>query len=160
MVQQNAAQIALLNGWKEIANYLGKGVRTVQRYERDLGLPIRRPAGKFNGSVVATKSELDAWIAASPLRAVFRLQRPHDTVAALNEFRVHLQEARRLRLESSELRASLHEALELLKRTIQITIPAKSRGELQERDSTLDATEHRFLGELLTFDSRKKWKVN
>ena len=31
-----------LNGWKEIAVFLGKGVRTVQRWERDHGLPIHR----------------------------------------------------------------------------------------------------------------------
>lgn len=30
----------LLSGWKEIANYLGKGVRTVQRYEYELLLPV------------------------------------------------------------------------------------------------------------------------
>jgi hypothetical protein len=62
-----------LSGWKEIANYLGKGVRTVQRYEMQLQLPVRRPAGKAWGSVVATKAELDAWIKASPIREVFRL---------------------------------------------------------------------------------------
>jgi hypothetical protein len=58
----------ILSGWKEIANYLRKGVRTVQRYERELQLPIRRPANKSTGSVVATKSELDGWIAAIPSR--------------------------------------------------------------------------------------------
>ena len=62
-----------LSGWKEIANYLGKGVRTVQRYERDFGLPVRRPAGKPWGSVVATKPELDAWVMASPIREAFHL---------------------------------------------------------------------------------------
>ena len=32
-----------LNTWKEIATYMGRGVRTVQRWERELGLPVRRP---------------------------------------------------------------------------------------------------------------------
>jgi len=54
------------DGWKEIANYLGKGVRTVQRYERELGLPIHRPNGKSVGPVIATKVELDDWVKASP----------------------------------------------------------------------------------------------
>ena len=58
----------VLSGWKEIANYLGKGVRTVQRYEWELGLPVRRPAGKPRGSVIATRAELDAWVMASPVR--------------------------------------------------------------------------------------------
>jgi hypothetical protein len=64
-----------LSGWKEIANYLGRGVRTVQRYELDFGLPVRRPAGKPWGSVVATKPELDAWVMASPIRGAFHLAR-------------------------------------------------------------------------------------
>jgi len=57
-----------LTGWKEIANYLGKGVRTVQRLERDLGLPIHRPNRKSAGSVIAAKKELDDWVKASPTR--------------------------------------------------------------------------------------------
>ena len=57
----------ILSGWKEIANYLGKGVRTVQRYEREMGLSIHRPAGKFSGgTVVAVRAELDNWVIAGP----------------------------------------------------------------------------------------------
>jgi hypothetical protein len=62
------AQLEIFSGWKEIASYLRKGVRTVQRYERDLRLPIHRPAGESAGSVIATKAELDSWVAASPVR--------------------------------------------------------------------------------------------
>ena len=36
--------MALLNGWKQIANYLGRGVRTIQRWE-SLGLPVRQRHG-------------------------------------------------------------------------------------------------------------------
>jgi hypothetical protein len=62
------AQLEIFSGWKEIANYLRKGVRTVQRYERDLHLPIHRPSGESNGSVIAIKAELDSWVAAAPVR--------------------------------------------------------------------------------------------
>lgn len=56
-----------LSGWKEIASYLGLGVRTVQRYEREMGLPIHRPTGKSRGTVIAAKAELDGWaIAGAP----------------------------------------------------------------------------------------------
>jgi len=55
----NTQRLEIINGWKEIANYLGKGVRTVQRYERVLGLPVRRAARKSITSVIATKVELD-----------------------------------------------------------------------------------------------------
>ncbi|RPJ68877.1 MAG: hypothetical protein EHM24_20240 [Acidobacteria bacterium] len=54
-----------LNGWKEIAAYLDRGVRTVQRWEKTLGLPVRR-IGTGRGEVVfALPEELDAWRAAS-----------------------------------------------------------------------------------------------
>jgi CheY-like chemotaxis protein len=52
----------VLHGWKQIAEYLGRGVRSVQRYEGDLKLPIRRPAGKDRGSVLAFSDELDDWL--------------------------------------------------------------------------------------------------
>jgi hypothetical protein len=52
----------LLTSWKEIAAHLGKGVRTVQRWERELGLPVRRPAENRH-IVVALAEELDDWIA-------------------------------------------------------------------------------------------------
>ncbi len=56
----------LLSGWKDIAKYMSKGVRTVQRYERELGLPVRRLAGTPTGAVIAIKSDLDSWIRSSP----------------------------------------------------------------------------------------------
>lgn len=50
-----------LNGWKEIAAHLGKGVRTVQRWERDYGLPVRR-IGREGGEIVfAFREEIDRW---------------------------------------------------------------------------------------------------
>ena len=55
----------MLSGWKDIANYMGKGVRTVQRYGRALSLPVRRVSGHPRGAVIATKSDLDSWIRSS-----------------------------------------------------------------------------------------------
>jgi TolB-like protein/Flp pilus assembly protein TadD len=50
-----------LDSWKEIAAYLKKEVRTVQRWEKNLGLPVRRLAQGKQGTVFAYKSELDSW---------------------------------------------------------------------------------------------------
>jgi Tol biopolymer transport system component len=50
-----------LDSWKEIASYLGRGVRTVQRWEREEGLPVHRLAHEKRGSVYADKHEVDAW---------------------------------------------------------------------------------------------------
>lgn len=49
------------DSWKEIAAYLKREVRTVQRWEKSEGLPIRRHQHQKQGSVFAYKSELDAW---------------------------------------------------------------------------------------------------
>jgi phage terminase Nu1 subunit (DNA packaging protein) len=61
-----AVSIEILNSWKEIASYLNRGVRTVQRWEADLGLPVRRPRGKGRSAVIAMRSELDGWIRSCP----------------------------------------------------------------------------------------------
>ena len=58
----------ILNSWKEIAAYLGRGVRTVQRWEAQLDLPVHRPAGKEHGAVLAFSHELDDWLNSCPLR--------------------------------------------------------------------------------------------
>lgn len=58
----------ILNSWKEIASYLGRGVRTVQRYEEKLGLPIHRPAGTERSAVLAFADELEQWLRNSPSR--------------------------------------------------------------------------------------------
>src|SRR5258708_28147818 len=50
-----------LDSWKEIATYLGREVRTVQRWEKKEGLPIHRQIHEKLGTVYAYKSELDAW---------------------------------------------------------------------------------------------------
>lgn len=51
----------ILHGWKEIAAFAGKSVRTVQRWERDLGLPVRR-LGPDREIIVALRSEVSEWL--------------------------------------------------------------------------------------------------
>jgi hypothetical protein len=50
-----------LDSWKEIAAHLGRGIRTVQRWEREEGLPVHRLAHDKRGSIYARKEELAAW---------------------------------------------------------------------------------------------------
>jgi len=49
------------NGWKEVASYFGRGVRTVQRWERDLGLPVHRINTGGGEVVYALVPELERW---------------------------------------------------------------------------------------------------
>ena len=60
----------MLNSWKEIASYLGRGVRTVQRYEFEYQLPVRRVQGKAHGSVLALAKDLDDWVQKTPLHSL------------------------------------------------------------------------------------------
>jgi TolB-like protein/Tfp pilus assembly protein PilF len=50
-----------LDSWKEIAAYLGRSVRTVQRWEQQEALPVHRLQHDKQGSVYALTAELDAW---------------------------------------------------------------------------------------------------
>ena len=89
-----AGERSRLDSWKEIAAYLGRGVRTVQRWEREEGLPVHRLAHAERGSVFADPAELTQWwqsrqappsekppIAAAAI-AEPRLQRVTSTTAA------------------------------------------------------------------------------
>ncbi len=51
-----------LDSWKAIAEYLGRDPRSVQRWERERGMPIHRVPGEKGGAVFADSEELDAWL--------------------------------------------------------------------------------------------------
>lgn len=72
----------ILNTWKEIAAYLRRGVRTVQRWERDLQLPVRRPREKGRSAVVGLRSEIDQWLVAKKAKEPV-LPIPADPITAL-----------------------------------------------------------------------------
>ena len=48
-----------LDGWKRIATHLGVSVSTAQRYQRQLGLPVRVTARR---RVWTTLDAIDGWI--------------------------------------------------------------------------------------------------
>ncbi len=55
----------ILKGWKDVAKYLGCGVRTVQRWEK-LGMPVRRPIKGKRSAVMAITEELAGWLKRRP----------------------------------------------------------------------------------------------
>lgn len=57
-----------LNSWKEIAAYLHRGVRTVQRWEK-IGLPVRRLHDGPRAPVVAAVHDIDRWVYSTQRRA-------------------------------------------------------------------------------------------
>jgi hypothetical protein len=136
--RKNPVAPHILSGWKDIANYLGKGVRTVQRYEVELGLPVRRPAGRSSGSVVATKAELDAWVSASPIRDVFHLSRTTSALSTstCEQIKNSVLEMRNLRAQMADLRAELRNSLALLSAGIQGIQGELDRDHWQENEAT------------------------
>lgn len=52
-----------LDGWKEISEYLKRDIRTCQRWEKHIGLPVHRiDRFSFRSKVFAYKSEIDHWL--------------------------------------------------------------------------------------------------
>jgi len=117
-----SAQSQVLTGWKHIARYLNMGVRTIQRYEGEEELPIRRLTGGPRGTVVATKTELDDWLAARPKRHVSiapKLLPPDSTIEPLG---VAILRMRQLRTEMKQRRADVRTAVRTLHRRIQLVV--------------------------------------
>lgn len=116
--QMDKVPASVLSGWKEIASYLGKGVRTVQRYENSQALPVRRPSRKMRAAVIATKADLARWVAAHP-----NLDGAADqcsvTSPAVDELRRNLEEFGRLRKVNAGWRQGLAESRQALKETLK-----------------------------------------
>ena len=119
VVSQNTS---VLTSWKDIARYMGKGVRTVQRWELDFGLPIRRPQGSNKKAVLARPHDLDAWVA---LRCASRAQRPtradgHTVpqISRLALLNAQMETSRKLRADNLELMAQVRSQLAELRRQV------------------------------------------
>ncbi len=98
----NEAEI--LHSWKEIANFLGKGVRTVQRWECSLGLPVLR-CGSRTRDVVARRSDLQAWIS----KVFVPVERLSGAAGCALELRQGRMKTRRLVHEEASLLRDIEE---------------------------------------------------
>jgi hypothetical protein len=58
----NPSRAAILNSWKEIATFLHRGVRTVQRWEREFELPVHRIGNGNRSPVFAFTAEIQLWL--------------------------------------------------------------------------------------------------
>jgi hypothetical protein len=99
---------SVLQSWKEIAAYLGRGVRTVQRYENEFGLPVRRFDAKGKSAVMALKEDIDRWLRTTSIG-------PESTESSqsgplLSEVRQNRFEHRNLTREMHDLRLAHHGA--------------------------------------------------
>jgi hypothetical protein len=102
--------VRILACWKEIAGYMGKGVRTVQRWELKFGLPVRRPPGVHRKSaVLAHTQDLDAW-----MELHWSKRKPEANQRQLSELNDLIKTARALRQAHRMLMDENSAALESL----------------------------------------------
>ena len=106
--------MAILTGWKEIAQYLRLTVRTVQRWEC-LGLPVRRVSTSTWSPVVAMSDEIDQWARnrrrskdifnplPQPLVWAKLSESSSELIGSRDETRQLVQQVRSLRLENKRL---------------------------------------------------------
>ena len=127
----------VLNSRKEIACYLDRGVRTVQRWESELGLPVRRPRGRTRSAVIAMHSDIDHWLKACPVGAreqmvsevAVRSANPEDRLVRF-EIHAHVERSRWLRNNLHQTRQDFNAALcRLISRVEQMRISEVTPGE-------------------------------
>lgn len=122
----------VLTSWKDIARYMGKGVRTVQRWEQDFGLPVRRPQGSSKKAVLARPRDLDAWVAlrcgqrtgiecGKPDRASVRIH----SLNVLSSLASGIETARLLQSSNRELMREVSVALDNLKSQLNSLYPVR-----------------------------------
>ena len=75
---------ATLQGWKQIAEELDRGVRTVQRWEQKFGLPVHKLRTGVGCPVFAFKDELRSWLAKAD-KAIKTKTRASSKAASWNQ---------------------------------------------------------------------------
>src|ERR1700758_2237323 len=89
---------AVLTCWKDIARYLDKSVRTVQRWEQEFGLPVLRPDGvDHKSAVMARPRDLDAWLESRWTDRNGRNRHHCESIEPSERTRQLIREARELR---------------------------------------------------------------
>ena len=135
--------VAVLQSWKQIAKYVGRTERTVQRWEQQFGFPVHRPSGKSRSSVMALVQEIEEWTRDKPslveIRSSARLNREmfmasptpaakgvSDTKELIGQRRLEslrrtslLDEQKQLRGRVQDLRNQQRVLLQLLRRNLE-----------------------------------------
>jgi hypothetical protein len=126
----------VLSSWKEIAAYLGKGVRTVQRWEHELGLPVSRPKKAHKGLVLSSTDELDRWLFTKWAQLPSGKE-PSPNAGRPNALAASILDFRQLRQANRELMYDLTQAMEGLRGESQTLVRAVSRSS-ETKDRTTE----------------------
>jgi hypothetical protein len=145
----------ILNGWKEISSHFKRSVRTVQRWEGRLELPVYRPALKDRSAVMAFSDELDRWISrASPDMGeedvVLNGNKANDAVLlqVLDNVSAMVSDTAEFSSQLRLLQEQLRQSLKLYRHAIASRTPAPSA-----------AAPGRAMGPVLTFRSPRRGLV-
>jgi hypothetical protein len=117
--QSVSLPIGALCTWKEISEYCGRGIRTLQRWEQNFGFPIHRPDRRNKSAVIASRSEIDEWFRTRPLlptkcgTVTLRESRAKGLTASAHQLHV---EAERLLNSSAQMSEQLRKAISLANR--------------------------------------------
>jgi predicted DNA-binding transcriptional regulator AlpA len=98
---------SVLTSWKEISHYVGKGVRTVQRWESEFGFPVRRIKPGRKSVVLAIPTEIDAWVQAQQFPDGQLDSVESERAAFFRTVRELRSEIRELKLENRQLQRQL-----------------------------------------------------
>ena len=99
----------LLNSWKEIATYLSRGVRTVQRWEK-FGLPVRRLSPGSRVAVMASTRDIDRWLESARVHG-FNVPQNAEHLLSRGALLDSVQQLRSLRKAVATLREDGRHAL-------------------------------------------------
>jgi phage terminase Nu1 subunit (DNA packaging protein) len=92
-----------LTSWKEIAFYMGRSVRTVQRWQV-FGMPVWRPSGTTHkASIIAYTDELNSWAVAHYWRTAAA---PESLICLLQQERLALPQRVQAYIRQLEARLS------------------------------------------------------
>jgi hypothetical protein len=85
---------------------VGRGVRTIQRYEVELGFPIHRLTDSQRSAVLAFSDEIDQWLANSPTRQDSKVgNAPLDRCKSVHDkAKLSIDQAHSLRVRIEETR--------------------------------------------------------
>ena len=117
--QSVSLPIGALYTWKEISEYSGRGIRTLQRWEQNFRFPVHRPDPRNKSAVVASRCEIDEWFRTRPLlpakpgSGVLRESRAKGLTASAHQLHV---EAQRLLNSSTQMHEQLRKAIDLANR--------------------------------------------
>ena len=103
MVATHPHSTDVLNSWKEIAVYLHRGIRTVQRWERDLDLPVHRIGKGKRSPVFAKTSELNFWLLTNEASTLPEIPHSHASPIPIKPGNTPISNLRDLRLNMRNL---------------------------------------------------------